>query len=160
NNYVTNIINNRRARQETIKLDHHLANKDNLSGRYILWDHKDDNAQGYWTDMVAGHRNDDYTDRNANVTNTHLFSPTLINESRVGLVRVVFPAIAASLNQGWPQKLGLPDNVPSLALPTTTISGYRTFPTYASNQQLHMYILEFQNNLTRIWGKHAIKIGL
>ncbi len=67
NNYIENIINNRRARQETIKFDHRLTEKDTLSGRYLLWDHKDDNAQGYWTNMVAGHRNDDYTNRNANV---------------------------------------------------------------------------------------------
>lgn len=159
-NYVANIINLRRARQETIKLDHHLTSKDNLSGRYLLWDHKDDNAQGYWTDPVAGHRNDDYTNRNVNVTNTHLFAPTLINESRIGLMRVVFPAIAASVGGGWPQKLGLPDNVPSLALPTTTITGYRTFPTYASSQAIHMYILQFQNSVTWIRGKHALKAGL
>ena len=160
NNYNANIVNIRQARQETFKFDHHLTNKDNLSFRYILWDHKDDNAQGYWTQTVAGHRNDDYTNRNVNLTNTHLFSPTLINESRVGLVRVVFPAIAESVGGGWPQKLGLPDNVPGLALPSASITGYRTFPTYASSQAIHMYVLQFQNNLTWIRGKHALKAGL
>ena len=109
---------------------------------------------------MAGHRNDDYTNRNVNLTNTHLFSPTLINESRVGLVRVVFPAIAESVGGGWPQKLGLPDNVPGLALPSASITGYRTFPTYASSQAIHMYVLQFQNNLTWIRGKHALKAGL
>jgi outer membrane receptor protein involved in Fe transport len=159
NNYQSIILTHRRAREETIKLDHRFSMKNSISFRYILWDHKDDNASGYWLDPVARLRNDDYSNRNFNVSDTHLFSPSVINELRVGALRVYFPAVAASVAGNWPQKLGLPANVPSLALPSAAIAGYRTFPAAASNQLLYMTALQLQDNVSIIKGKHALRFG-
>jgi len=59
--------------------------------------------------------------KNAVLSDTHTFSPTLINDLRVSLARQYFTFISASYGQGLPQKLGLPANVPSDVFPIVTL---------------------------------------
>ncbi len=76
-----------------MKLDHRLTAKDSLSFRYILWDHRDDNASNglsLFPDRLARARDDDYSNRNVNLTDIHSFSPTWINDFRMGLARQHF----------------------------------------------------------------------
>jgi hypothetical protein len=63
------------------------------------------------------------------VSDAHTFSPTLLNELRIGVLRQAFTFADASYGQGWPQKLGFPSNVPSDVIPTVSVSGY-TFVGY------------------------------
>ena len=131
NNFQGNFPIYRRARQEALKVDDSLTSKDSLSFRYILWDHKDDNASTGQTlfPRLARVRNDDYSNRSANLSDIHTFSPTSINEFRVGLLRQYFPCAGASYNQGWPQKLGLTASVPGDFLPRVSIQGLTVFPS-------------------------------
>ncbi len=164
NNYQANLDTKVHARQEVLKVDHHVTDKNTLSFRYILWDHVNDNASNgtaLFPDPLARVRNDNYTNRNGNITDTHVFSPTLINEAIVGVARQYFPCAGASLGGNWPSKLGLP-NVPEYTLPTITMQGYQQFPAAISTYEclLSIYALQFRDNVTKIAGKHIIKGGL
>ena len=57
-------------------------------------------------------RKDDMSNKNIVLSDTHTFSPVLINEFRVGVVRQAFTFADASYGQDWPQQAGLPSNVP------------------------------------------------
>jgi len=165
NNFQANLGTRRQARQETLKLDHRLTSKDSLSFRYTLWNHKDDNASNgnsLFPARIARARDDDYTNRNVNLTDIHSFSPTWINDLRVGLARQYFPCNGTSFGGNWPQKLGLPAGVPSNFLPRMNIQGYQTFPAGIATFDclLSIYALQLVDNMTFVRGKHTLKAGL
>ncbi|WP_321474244.1 carboxypeptidase regulatory-like domain-containing protein [uncultured Paludibaculum sp.] len=164
-NYGNNLGQARDARQMTAKLDHQLSNINRLSFRYILWKHKDNNAgtgSGIFPDLIARARYDDYTNHNISLTDTHTFTPTLLNEFRLSAVRQYFPYAAASAGTGITRTLGLPASVPDLTIPTMTIAGYQTFPAGNGNQLglIGLDTVQLTDSLTAIRGKHTVKMGL
>jgi len=164
NNYQNNLGERRDARQITAKLDHRFTDKNSLSFRYLLWNHQDDNAglgTGIFTDLVARSRDDDYTNRNFSLTDTHTFTPTLLNELRFGVVRQYFPFQGASTGLGYGQKLGLPASVPDVTLPSINIAGYQTFPSGVAAMKGLIGLDTFQlvDNVTWIHGSHTLKAG-
>src|SRR5262249_51874252 len=61
-----------------------------------------------WPDPILYARYDQIQNQQAIWSDVHTFSPTLLNEGRLSLMRQDFPFTQGSFNQGWPQKLGLP----------------------------------------------------
>ena len=84
----------------------------------------------------------------------HTFSPALLNEVRLGFGRRVSTIRPPSAGQGWAQKLGIPgvggENFPGFGQYTIGPGAYQR----NVNEEL-----TFQNNVTRLAGKHTLKFG-
>jgi hypothetical protein len=165
NNFSTNLPAHTHALSQTLKIDHTFSEKDNLSSRYILWDNFNDNGSNgnsMFANPLARLRNDNYNNINGNLTEVHVFSPSMINDFHVGIARQHFYCAGASYGGDWPQKLGLPSNVPSTLLPTMVVQGYQQFPSAISTYTclLAMYTLQGIDNFTILRGKHSIKLGI
>ncbi len=96
---------------------------------------------------------------------THVFSPHLLNEARYGFNYGHFyftqpnatnEAFAASLGLG-----GIPEGTLNGGLPNTTVSGIATFgaPNYYPSNE-HEYIWQILDNVTFDIGNHSIRSGV
>jgi hypothetical protein len=158
NNWIGQVSERRDMRQWTLKGDHRFSPTNALSLRYIYYKHFNDN--GYFApypDPNARNRLDDYENRNAVLTDTHTFSPRLLNEFRVSVSRQYFPFRAYSFGQDWPRKLGLPDSVPSLTLPRVN-NGLPAFGAFSVGLRGNL-TWQFFEMATLIRGNHTLKIG-
>lgn len=161
NNYQRQGTEARLMRQFTVKMDHRFSEKNSLFGRFSYFRHSTDNgASGatiYPNDVVAK-RDDDLRNKNIVVNDIHTFTPTLINEFRVGLARQSFPFVVRSFGGGWPQKLGLPASVPSDTFPAIN-NGLPGFNTGTAGNRGSVY-WQFFDMVTKIVGAHTIKTGI
>ncbi|MBI3682965.1 MAG: hypothetical protein HY235_21540, partial [Acidobacteria bacterium] len=138
------------------KIDHRFSTSNSLYGRFSWFGHEPFGT-GFFEDAVGNSRNDDVANKNIVIADTHVFSPSLINELRVGLARQYFTFISASFGQGWPQKLGLPAVVPSDVMPTFSF-GFTNIgnPTVGARGSLNW---DFQEMVTKIRSGHTMKAG-
>ncbi|MBM3758749.1 MAG: TonB-dependent receptor [Acidobacteria bacterium] len=147
-------------RQYTLKGDHKFSSNNSMFGRYSFFNHKTDNGGGgaaLYPNEVVGKRDDDLKNWNVVLSDTHVVSPTIVNELRVGATRGYFPFIVRSFGGGWPQKLGLPSIVPADTFPAISngLTGFNT-GTAGVRGSLNWQFLD-QVNIIR--GKHSMKIG-
>ena len=163
NNYNVNVPGRSTERQELVKIDYSISAKDSLSSRYILSDNKTNNAgSSIFPDPVSHDRIDNYSNRNFNISETHTFSATLINQLTVGLLRNHFPFKALSVGQDIAAKIGLPPIVPDVTLPV--FSGLTPFPTWGGGPQtdglIAMLTPQLRDSITWVKGQHTLKMGL
>ncbi|MEZ5351794.1 MAG: carboxypeptidase regulatory-like domain-containing protein [Bryobacteraceae bacterium] len=143
--------------QWNFKVDHRFNDKNSIFLRYTSAQHAP-YADSFFTDPNAGgNRSDDQTNRNAVVSDTHTFSPTLINNLRVGVMRQLFFFTAVNFNQGWPRKLGLPEIVPNDQMPQINF-GFGTIGGGAAGTR-GSFNWDIQDTLTKIAGDHTLKFG-
>lgn len=126
-----------------VRVDHKLREGDNLTGRYIFNKPVSVNVisnTGFGS-LFAG--NQVIKDQNMALSETHIFSPTILNEFRFSYIR---------------RNLQFPENDPKT--PTTTISGFFTiggasnFPQgRIQNSYQYSDILSIQK------GRHSLKFG-
>ncbi|MCI0622639.1 MAG: hypothetical protein L0387_13425 [Acidobacteria bacterium] len=96
---------------------------------------------------------------NVVVSDTHTFNPTTINEFRFGFNRRHRTRRPATQDGNWAQQLGIP-NVSPETFPEIrgANSRYYNFGPGGLDEQLARDYT-FQNNVTKIVGKHALKFG-
>ena len=158
NNYIGNVGNARTMQQYTIRVDHHFSESDTFFARYTYFRHHDDNgASAPWPSPVVRVREDNFETRNSVASETHAFSPSLLNEIRVGTARQYFPFQAFSFGGNWPQKLGLPSSVPPAVFPSIT-NGLTGFTTGTVGLRGAL-TWQFTDVVTFIRGNHSIKTG-
>src|SRR5207248_1394062 len=80
------------------------------------------------------------------------------NEIRLGTARQFFPFQAASFGGNWPQKLGLPSNVPQDVFPSIS-NGYTAFSTGTVGRRGAL-TWDATDTVTIIRGNHSIKAGI
>ncbi|HYM09151.1 MAG TPA: TonB-dependent receptor [Bryobacterales bacterium] len=105
-----------------------------------------------------------FTQQNYSVGATKIFGPTLINDARVGYFRARSDKFVPSYNKNYGQILGIP-NISAALLPsfgtstdqTSVESLYGMFITGPSRNIAET--LSFRDDLTKIWGAHAFKMG-
>ena len=102
-------------------------------------------------------RLDNYLNYNTTINDTHSFTPSLLNESRVSVARQAFPFQAYSFNQGWIGKLGLPASVPEGTLPRVDngLPGFGAFTVGLRGSTTWQFV----DALTKIVGGHTMKFG-
>jgi hypothetical protein len=158
NNYIGNVTNKRSMQQYVIRVDHHLSDVDSLFMRYFYFHHFDDNgAQSPWPNPVVRDRNDNFETQNSVVSETHVFSPLVVNEVLIGAARQHFPFQVYSYGGNWPQKLGLPASVPPTAFPNVT-NGVAGFPTQTVGLRGAL-TWQFTDHITLVYGSHNIIVG-
>lgn len=160
NNFIGIASEIQSMRQYTLKGDHRFSNKNSMFGRYSFFNHKTDNGNGgsaLYTNEVVGKRDDDLKNWNVVLSDTHVISPTIVNEFRIGATRGYFPFVVRSFGGDWPAKLGLPSIVPADTFPAISngLTGFNT-GTAGLRGSLNWQFLD-QINLIR--GAHSIKLG-
>jgi hypothetical protein len=160
NNYQSEIKENRRMRQHTGKVDHRFSDNNSMFVRYIWYNHFTDggNAQSPWPDPAVRARIDDLKTQNATISDTHTFTPRLLNEFRVGVARQFFTFRAASFGQDVPRQLGLHPSIPSTTLPFIS-NGLSQFGAFTVGTRGSL-AWQFSDALTFITGGHTIKVGI
>ena len=150
----------REMKQYTAKIDHRFSRNNSLFGRYSSFQHKTDNgASGstiYPNDAVAK-RDDNLQTKNVLLSDTHTFSPTLLNELRVNFNRGSFPFVARSFGGDWPTKLGFPSSVPNFTVPSIS-NGTPGFNTGTVGFRGSVS-WQFLDQITKIAGAHTLKFG-
>ena len=156
-NYEANRIRPTGMRQFTVKVDDRVSANNHLFVRYSQFRHGVLQTSTF-PDPVASARDDNLNTKNAVISDTHTFSPTLLNEMRLGLSRQHFGFVTASFGKNIPEKLGLPPNVPRDVFPNFRFSG---FPSIGNGTAGFRGSLswEFQDVLTKIQGPHSFKLG-
>lgn len=160
NNWIGQVSETRDMQQWTVKGDHRFTDSNNFQLRYSYYKHFNDN--GYFSaypDPNMRNRLDNYANRNAVLTDTHTFSPSLLNEFRSSIARQYFPFQAYSYGQDWPQKLGLPSSVPGYTLPRVQISGLPNPGAFSVGLRGNQ-TWQFFDMITTIRGGHTLKAGV
>lgn len=157
-NWIGQVAEKRDMNQYTTKGDQRIGENNNLSFRYLYYKHFNDN--GFFSalpDPNVRSRLDDYINHNALISDTHTFSPTLLNEMRVSVARQYFPFQAYSFGQDWPSKLGLPSSFPQETLPRVNngLTGFGAFTVGLRGSTTW----QFFDMVTKITGGHTIKMG-
>jgi hypothetical protein len=100
--------------------------------------------------------------RNFILSDTHTFTPSLINEFRFGVVRGYNPYSGPVNGPQIVKELGLtnlPANLPNVeALPTISISGYQGISQIVYWRPAEM-VYQWQDNVSWVHGRHTVKMG-
>lgn len=145
--------------QGDVKIDGKLSERDNLSGRYSILRGESAGVQGALPTNITGQSF--IRPQNFALTWTRTFSPTVINEARIGFNRAVFisdfldwAGIGNANNQ-----LGIPGSqaIPGLAF--VSAGNGISFGSRAVNEDNVTNTFHYGDNLTIIRGRHAMKMG-
>jgi hypothetical protein len=159
-----------------IKIDHQFNPKHTIFGRYSQSHHTSFRdrwvSEANWRLIDPNAIPFPIDQPNAVVSDTYTFSPTLINEFRVGFNRRKTTKTPDAFDQDWAKQLGIPGVngvsfpffVPSGSSASTVIPAinntntyYRTGPGGVSSEVWED--VRAQENLTSVWGRHTVKAG-
>lgn len=167
NNYTNNPVLRNDVNQFDVRVDANLTSKDSIFARESFSDNPQfipgpftgiaDGGAFYTGDQTA-------TANNAALSETHLFSPTLVNEVRLGFNRIATTRVQPNADtMGIPEQFGI-QGVPQVpsngGLPGITIAGlnrlggnnYMPSIEYSNTYQ-------FTDNVTKQLGKQSLKFG-
>lgn len=136
------------------RVDYRLNSTDSIVARYGYYQSTQNNAQGYSAEF---NRNDSDQQQNALLSETHIFSPTVVNEVRFGLVRTDFLFASAQANKDNVGAIGMPPFLDS-GLTALQIGNGMAEP-YATVGFRANTIGELIDDATLIHGKHTLTIG-
>lgn len=146
-----------------IRVDHRFSERDSMFGRYTGT--RNTRQGSGWglgpadPDLFA--RRDQRDNHNFVVTETHIFSPAMINEFKGNVTRQNLPFLHPSFGQNWPDKLGMPAILPRDLFPRVEIGGMLPLganPTSAGIRAQHT--IQFADSLSIVHGRHTIKAGI
>ncbi len=150
----------------TIKGDHNFSDSDRLSVRWTRSTRKAATEGGVFgnpinTEAGLGTSRSDANINNVSITQTHTFTPTLVNELLVGLHRSYKSSGTLADFEDWPQRLGLPNPFGAKGWPTFyAYSDAEEFGWDADNRKDEALTGGvFENNVTWNKGAHAIQFG-
>ncbi len=154
--------------QFTLKLDHKLNSKHNLTGFYFFDDNTTNNFGMNPQQNLPGFPVTSKTrSQQVNLSETWVKSPTTLNEFRVAYVRVAMGQESLPLNSGSPASFGFTGITPGppanlQSLPVITVEGGPNFQYQGTGSGGG---LDFQNvyqvvdNFSKILGRHTMKFG-
>jgi len=168
NNFAANPILRNDVNQFDIRVDQNFSDKDSVFGR-VSYSHNPEFIPGPFPGIADGGAFSD-GDQTANAINavlseTHSFSPTVVNEARVGFNRIASTRVQPNgTTLGIPAQFGI-QGVPQVAsnggLGSLFITGLTTL---GSNQYLpsieYSTTYQFTDNLTKQVGRHSLKAGV
>ena len=119
------------------KNDNRLSDKNNLTARYVFYDYLDPGSPPALPNNVAGQAQ---RVQSITLNDTHVFSPTFLNEARVTYSR---------------SALHFPDKYPQYFY----IGSFNSIGNTSYPQWRVVNDFEYMDNLTLIRGRHTIKMG-
>jgi Carboxypeptidase regulatory-like domain/TonB dependent receptor len=171
NNYISTGRGYVDEDQYNIKIDHSFGDKNRLSGYYYR-DHLtqfDPTGGGSDRAAIAGPATEGALILNHNhwvrITDDHIISPTITNHVNLGFTRFWITQDSASLNQDWPQKLGLTGintaNNNSFPCIDLTSGGYTRLghPNCNARALQTNNLFQADESLSAVRGAHNLKFG-
>jgi carboxypeptidase family protein/TonB-dependent receptor-like protein len=168
NNYVTNRTNNDNTHSFDVRIDHNLSSNDRFFGRYSFSDNHKVRPSPFEGDGDGGGFSEGDEKVRVNgfaASHTHMFSPTLINEARVGVSREHTNRLqpfgtdtgdvpARYGIRGVPQVEGN-GGLPTLIIPTLSDLGHAGWVV----SERFSNTAQFSDNLTKVYKSHTFKGG-
>ena len=158
-NYQDAQVNKVNWSQWNLKIDHRFSDKNTMFVRYTTARHQPSRNDVFTDPNVGRNRFDDQTNRNFVISDTHTFTPTLINSLRVGTSRQLFLFETVGNYLGYAQRIGLPESIPEDQVPDINVSPYPRIGGGALGKRSSLN-WDIQNMVTKISGNHTFKFGL
>jgi outer membrane receptor protein involved in Fe transport len=163
NNFIADFSSPDSWNSFVFKVDQKVAQSDTISVRALTrWENSGNPYAG--TSLGTFGSNTKSFQSLYGIAETHVFSPSLINEFHGGLTRTVSDEVALDAGTDWASQLGIPGTTadPNLTgFPKFTITGYETIGDSASDPIRYVVSdWDYNDALTWIKGKHTIKVGL
>ena len=166
NNYLSNPVEPNDTNQFDLRIDHKISESDSIFGRFS-YSNNIDNPPGPIPPPLdaASFSSGNFLNRPRNlvITETHIFSPRIVNELRLGYSRNHSERLQFDANENLSAQLGIP-GVPfstnNGGLPQFSVSGLNSFgsseyqPTVES-QEVYQVI----DSVSLVRGRHTLKIG-
>lgn len=143
--------------QKNMRVDHRFNDLHTIFFRYTDATHAPAANNIYTNPLVGQNREDNQTNRNAMVSDSYTFSPTLINNLRVGVMRQSFIFRAVNAGPDWRSTLGLPASYPNDQLVQVDF-GFGAIGGGAVGNRGSLN-WDIQNLLTKVAGNHTLKFG-
>ena len=164
--FVSSPVERDRDDHFDLRLDHSLGAKDQLSGRYSFGDRT--LYEPFSTSSlvaVPGYGNNvPRRAQNAVASETHTFTPNLLNEVRAGFNRVSAGVFQQNMSNNLNQQVGLPtvsSNARDCGLSLISILGYSPLGDESNNPQHGATsIYQVSDALTWAHGKHLLRTGV
>ena len=113
NNYLYGLPVSSSERQGIVRSDLKVSEKDNIVARYAYYFNATNFPYGTVPAGLPGsydHRNDHLQTQNAVLSEIHVFSPSLLNDARIGMMLSDFPFQAGTAYQNVAGQIGLPND--------------------------------------------------
>lgn len=113
NNYLYGLPVLSTERQGIVRSDLKVSEKDNMMARYAYYFNATNFPYGTIPAGLPGdydHRNDHLQTQDAVLSEIHVFSPTLLNDARIGMMLSDFPFEAGTAFENIAGKIGLPND--------------------------------------------------
>ena len=165
-NYIADPVQSTHRANFDVRIDHKFSDKNNIFGRFSYEDQPSIippafNTGGDGGGFFSGIEDNAY--RSVAISDIHTFSPTFINEFRLGYNRINSHRFQQNYNVDVSGQLGFP-GVPfspiNGGLPQLTFSDVSTLgsPTFLPSVELqNTYVLD--ENVTMVRGRHTWKFG-
>lgn len=161
NNYIALIPSSSDQGVSTIRLDHRLTEKDTLFFR-LSSTRNTRRDRGWGLEEADPAARNDQRDNHSIIANyTRVITPKIVNDLRVAASRQWLPFLHPSFDQGWPERLGYPRQIPQDQFPPINLgSGLLNIGQTAFSgglrAQNYVQILDAVN-ITQ--GRHNFKTG-
>jgi hypothetical protein len=134
------------------RLDYKATAADTLTGRYALYQNLSNNAANY--SPIFG-RNDNDQIQNGMLSETHVFSPTLLNDVHLGLERSGFSFNSATNGLNIAGQVGLPNDTPDVGpLMSNGLAQFNDTVGFRTTS-----LLEILDDVTKVIGAHTVQFG-
>jgi hypothetical protein len=161
-NYETYQVMHARYNSAVAKVDEHVRASDTISARYLVRDNSGTSPYA-GSDLGTFGTNTSSRPMLAGVSETHVFSPSMVNEARVGFTRYAERDRASDGGIDINAQLGLPgpNNASQAGFPRFTILNLAALGD-AANQPLTITTntWEAAEALSRSRGRHTLKFGV
>ncbi|MFB3828239.1 MAG: carboxypeptidase regulatory-like domain-containing protein [Bryobacteraceae bacterium] len=165
NNYVYPAPNNRKEWTLTAKVDHRISDRDQLFVRYTKgvrdsYAQSGNNNSPTTLDMSANGNWRPIRNHTGVVNWTHTFSPTFFSETAFNVSSEDLNFFNVGDNKKWADTLGLPNPFNEYGFPNMTGTGVgMEYITAANRRNAINQIYNFDENLTKIYGRHEFQFG-
>jgi len=166
NNYLSNPVEPNNTNQLDLRVDHKISDSDSIFGRFS-WSNTRDVPPGDIPPPLdaASFSSGVFLQKPRNVvlSETHIFSPHLINEFRAGYTQAESDRLQFNSTVNESAALGIP-GIPFASdnggLPQFGVSGLSSFGSSEYQPTVEKQAIEqFIDSLTLIHGRHTIKFG-
>jgi len=166
NNYLSNPVEPNDTNQLDLRIDHKISESDSIFGRFS-YSNNIDNPPGPIPPPLdaASFSSGNFLNRPRNlvITETHIFTPRIVNELRLGYSRNRSERLQFDANQNLSAQLGIP-GIPFATnnggLPSFSVAGLNSFgsseyqPTVETQEVYHIV-----DSVSIVHGRQTIKVG-